>query len=334
MAPVMRGPQALPELQVTAPAPSESEMEATVAALNAQRQAAMDAERARLATMLPTARPGIGASLARAMEVDRLASSDPQVAGLQEEDLRDAMARIEALKAGLQTATLPAQIAAEFTPAGDVMAVIQAQKDFAEGRPVMGAINALSAIPLVGAIGDVARVGSKAVPDALYREVTQALPPRPETNYLRPLRDFTPKLYRETNIDRGLEFLDPRTYSELSGEALFFANTPDLALGQGRNRGVLLEFDSSDLKGQINRNKAAWEPAWDAGHAEFIAKYNEQQQYANAVRAFTVRPDAAQFASSRGYAQRFRGLLKDLEEQGWTKTILEDGSMRFERPTP
>jgi len=180
------------------------------------------------------------------------------------------------------------------------------------------------------------------IPPDDYDAPQQAAPEEPSTglapieqvgeNYRRPLSDFTPKLYRETNIERALELLPGTTVgTDLTGERIHFANSPNLALGQGDNQGVLLEFDAQGLEGQVSRNKPGWDVAFQGGDAEFTTSHHGQSDYQKSLRSITVRKSAKARGPQRAMLNR---TLKGLEAAGWGKVENEDGSTTYSRPAP
>src|SRR5579862_8984398 len=64
-----------------------------------------------------------------------------------------------------------------------------------------------------------------------------SLPPLKD-NYTKPLSTYSPKLYRETDPSGLLEMLPNTSMGEGSPREFHLANTPDLAIGQGKNTGV------------------------------------------------------------------------------------------------
>lgn len=176
----------------------------------------------------------------------------------------------------------------------------------------------LTLLPMVGALKEVGPALGimKSLPDI-------------GGNYLGPLKRITPRLYRETSLEGALPFIDKLHSSDMAHE-LYFANTPELALGQGSNKGVLLELDAHDIQGQVNRAKPMWEPAYQQGQAELIAKLNKQKQYQDAVRSITIKPDAVMSKGMKRRVMTF--VLPELKRQGWLESRLEDGSLKLMRP--
>lgn len=147
---------------------------------------------------------------------------------------------------------------------------------------------------------------------------------RIQDNYLKPLSEYTDKLYRETNAENALELLPGTNIMADTRAPIYFANTPDLALGQGKNKGVLIEFDAGDIQGQLNRSKPGWQVAYNRGQTEFVAKHNNQRTYQQAVRSVTIRPDAEMDRVTKAQLRRVLS--------GWTKQTNPDGSVTYIRP--
>lgn len=144
------------------------------------------------------------------------------------------------------------------------------------------------------------------------------------------LARFGEAMHHETNIDRALALLGS-VHEDLSGRDLFLSNVPELAKGQGNNRGVHFEFDPAKLRGQEHTAKPGLALTRTQGASEFIARNNPQSAYTDAVRAIVVEPDA--FASVPGYAKRFHDVvLPEMERQGWTTEKFPNGSVRYSRP--
>lgn len=151
----------------------------------------------------------------------------------------------------------------------------------------------------------------------------------PATNYVEPLSRYTDTVYRESDIDSALMMV--RAYgreADMSGDRVYLANTPDLAIGQKNNRGVLMEFDAAPLRGQIDQSKPTWAASWDGGNAEFVGQ-NGQGAYRDALRAITVKKGAL---GSKPYKARLNLATKALESAGWSRTDNADGSTTWRRP--
>lgn len=145
--------------------------------------------------------------------------------------------------------------------------------------------------------------------------------PKLETNDRTELSTYSPTLYRETDPSKALELLggnpDP-------AQRLFLANTPNLARGQGANKGVLIEMDSQGLQGSVNTSKPGWEVAYNNGEAEFVGTYNKS--YADNVSKVTITNEGKRLP-------RVRTLNDSLISKGWNRTIQPNGDIVFSKPS-
>lgn len=151
---------------------------------------------------------------------------------------------------------------------------------------------------------------------------------RPGENFRRPLAEFGPTVYRETGA-REANMVFGRTMADMTPDRPYFANTPELALGQGKNKGILMEFDTEPLQGNVNISKPTWEPLYRQGQAEFIGNLNKQEAYRKALKAVTIKPD---FTADKVEQAQMRNAIGDLKEKGWTETQNTDGSVTYRRP--
>ena len=159
---------------------------------------------------------------------------------------------------------------------------------------------------------------------------TRATVLRNGENYRTNLKDWTPKLYRETS-PKDLELFLPTggVDKELKDTNLFFADTPDLALGQGQNKGILMEFDASGLSGKLNKSKPAWRLGVEnASGSEFIANLNTTGKYRQNLSAVRVSKDATLDKMTQARLPR---ALDKLEQNGWVKTET-DQYTQYTRP--
>src|SRR5574344_2242112 len=148
------------------------------------------------------------------------------------------------------------------------------------------------------------------------------LPPLND-NYLKDLSQYTPTLHREMSPAQAMKFIG-NISTNMTPEQLYFSNKPELALGQGANKGILVELDSKGIQGQVNTNKPIWESQYQQGNAEFISKLTPQSVYRQNVKSITIKPDAKFTTIER---RVIKNSLKD-----WTKVVNEDGSITFIKP--
>jgi len=177
----------------------------------------------------------------------------------------------------------------------------------------MGLAAASAALPFVGGLGRLRRL-----PDV-------------GKNHLRDLGEIGERVYRETDLDGAALYLKGGMDSDMTFDREFFATSPDLALGQGGNTGVLIEMDPKGLTGQVNSAKPSWEMLYEQGDAELIFRNNSQGKYRDAVRSVTITPKASGDKALRFRFQRHT--IPRLLEEGWVKDVLEDGSIKLTRPS-
>ena len=138
-------------------------------------------------------------------------------------------------------------------------------------------------------------------------------------------------LYRETSIDEAINMLPTgETITDLSLDRPFFANKPEYAIGQGNNKGVLLEFEPTGLSGVVSKAKPAWEAAYTAGYVELEGRSNHQSAYQKALSAITIKPEAT---SDRVAKSRLQHAMQALKAAGWVEEQLPGGGVRLSKPS-
>jgi len=150
-----------------------------------------------------------------------------------------------------------------------------------------------------------------------------------KSEFLEPASTFTDKLFRQTNIERSLEFIDDRASGEIAGE-LFFSNNKDLALGQKENTGVLIEMRApNDMMLRINKNLPGWDHHIEQGSAEFIAPFPTRKNLLDNVISFTVSPEAKGLPV---FKKVLENIIKQRTSEGWTEIVNDDGSKTYVSP--
>ena len=160
-----------------------------------------------------------------------------------------------------------------------------------------------------------------------HTAVPKATLPRLTDNYLKPLSEYTPTLYRETNMPGVMDFLE---HNVNPPTVLHGSNLRDLALGQGTNKGVTVELDTKGLKGQVNTRKPSWEMSYGKGEAEFEIKNPTSEALQESVRSITVKPEALKGREGKTWGTRFKNTMK---QQGWEPQANPDGSVTYIKPT-
>ena len=247
----------------------------------------------------------------------------------------------------------------DFAPGVAQAAGFQASEGKALGPLDLGIELALSSIPLVGvgarglrrgvsrglrgSVGDVLETGVKRsglIPgEAPARGLADKAKPggggpnrikeafERKENYSRDLSDYSNTVYRETSVDGLFGYIEG---SDRTPRELFFSNDVDLALGQGKSKGVILEFEAAGIRGQLNRGKPGAFSLAEQGKAEFRTVNHSPSDLGGKIRSITIKAGAE---ADPVRASRLRLTLNRLEGSGWKKTTGPDGSAVYKRPT-
>lgn len=130
------------------------------------------------------------------------------------------------------------------------------------------------------------------------------------TRFTKPL----PKgeLYREVS---GESFMDMSKGSSPMGTPItYFAETPEMALGQGKNKGIMYQINSEGLKGRPNFDK----PGLDTAYMNRAGEFTLTEQPANIVKSMQsvwVSPEAYK-GLSKGQKVYLDRYLNDLQKSG------------------
>jgi len=150
-------------------------------------------------------------------------------------------------------------------------------------------------------------------------------------NYLKPLSEYTDRLFHETDMN-GATFFLHETGSP-PGD-LFWANSANLARGQ-TGKGVLLEFSSEGVGGQINRNMPMWEAAFNQGEAEFITRHVSPGDMSRRLISVTVAEGTWRTQRLKGPGGGINPNTRNVRTtiKNWAKKENPDGSTTYIRPT-
>jgi hypothetical protein len=137
-------------------------------------------------------------------------------------------------------------------------------------------------------------------------------------------------LYRDTNLDNAVYLLDPDATSPM--QELFVAESPEMAIGQKGNTGILIEFDASKINAKPNMKKPGTAVAIQTGSPkEMVATGMDNRDFQQAVTSFSYDPKSI----PKNRLQRLSVLEQKLKSAGWSKTELADGKIKVSRqPTP
>lgn len=137
------------------------------------------------------------------------------------------------------------------------------------------------------------------------------------------LSNFSDTMHSENNAEKAARMLDSRGFMG-TNDKVFASNDPELALGQGENKGVKIEFDASKLKGSLDTSKPTAEALRTQGKGEFQVGDNPAA-ISRAAKAVTVNPSEA--------GSRLPRLLGTLQREGFTEaTKNQDGTTTYRRP--
>jgi hypothetical protein len=135
----------------------------------------------------------------------------------------------------------------------------------------------------------------------------------PSDNYTGLLSRYTDELFREMSPREALEGLPTSVASGgpgMGGSRKFYADQPELALGQGQNRGVRVAYDAAPFEGQIHK-KPGWEAQFPEGRAEYTAAPTTSLR--ETVKGFEIDPSTL----SKVEKAQYQRLLSNLETKGW-----------------
>lgn len=147
-------------------------------------------------------------------------------------------------------------------------------------------------------------------------------------NYRVPLSKYSNVFYHETNAERAQHLL-PYSNTTATPDEIYLSNSPNLALGQGTNKGILIEFTPGEMQGVVNKAKPGWKFAWDNGEGEFVTRFPRQSEYQKNVQAVTIKKELTTTPVQR---MRLKNTLAALEKNGWSKTVNDDGSITYRKP--
>lgn len=154
----------------------------------------------------------------------------------------------------------------------------------------------------------------------------------PRDTFTRDLsRDAPGGLYRETNVDSLEHYLPGRAGQQFGGgpvNGYYFSDVPELAKGQGKNKGVLLEFDSKGIEGRPDFSKPAAQMSYESGAGEYHSTLTTQSALKKNLRAIRISKDAL---SDPRYRSRYTRNLQYLEQDGWIKTETAN-YVQYQRP--
>lgn len=136
-----------------------------------------------------------------------------------------------------------------------------------------------------------------------------------------------PNLYRETSLNEAEAYIpgsQTSTGYTFGAPDLHYSDNPDLAIGQGKNRGVILEFEDHEAKRE--RVKPGTQVP-GVGKEWIIRERPEAMR--DKLLSVTIKPDAKKSREDKPWLIRAR---RNLKSQGWIRTDNEDGSETWTKP--
>lgn len=133
----------------------------------------------------------------------------------------------------------------------------------------------------------------------------------------------SPRVYREMAADELYVIIDPNTSSgeTFGGNERFWSDNPDLAIGQGSNKGFVVELDPSGLDLKEHAKPATAIP----GVGKEFTTRHRAGEFRPGVRSITVKP--GQSTSSAIRVKRF--LEGEVKAGRWTKSKTDSGGVRY-----
>jgi hypothetical protein len=134
-----------------------------------------------------------------------------------------------------------------------------------------------------------------------YGEITRFSKPLPKG-----------ELYREVS---GESFMDMSKGNNPMGSPItYFAESPEMALGQGKNKGIMYQINSEGLKGRPNFDKPGLESAYMARAGEFTLT-EQPSNILKSLQNVWVSPEAYK-GLSKGQKVYLDRYLNDLQKSG------------------
>lgn len=166
--------------------------------------------------------------------------------------------------------------------------------------------------------------------DGVFADVDNGQRTFPEDNYRVDLSRYAPRIYRETSFS-GAESYIPGivTVDAVSGDQ--YADTANLAKGQGNNKGVLLAFNTDGITGQIKQDKPGLKMSFEHGEGEYFVRQDINRPSIFHKNLVGIRIDKnAKNGLSKGAAIRFKNVLAGLENNGFVR-IEDDNYITYEK---
>lgn len=135
------------------------------------------------------------------------------------------------------------------------------------------------------------------------------------------LSKFADIVYHET-AGSELRYMLPNGAMRGQSPTVWLSNHPDLATGQGANKGVLITADAPGIEGKLSLRKPMAAYNYQGNQAEFTSDYIPPKN----IRSVTVLPDAQIDKTNRSY------ILDYFKQNNWTKSNADGGGITYSRP--
>ena len=236
----------------------------------------------------------------------------------------------------------------------------QAQQQAAKMPLTQVEINTVKNTPELRALPEAKQYLMLEAPKMRTPDVIEALPPKPATGTLaevttEPIHPRFPnttfssepnKLYREVGPDRLLAYVDSIAYDAPYGafpNELYVKKSPELALGQGTNRGIMLQFSDENVP-LVRNTKKVFNPE----NGEYLVDAGTRDARDNMIplrhnlEKVTINKDLlgditqADLDLSKQYAinkaQLNRVTIPTFEARGWKKSFDVEGNLILTNP--
>jgi hypothetical protein len=231
-------------------------------------------------------------------------------------------------RALMSAATLPGDVVAGRVHPAEMQPSMMSGDTFQRQMDLAGALQ-FGGMPMASRNPNVLRSGMGGADDAA--RAARGLGELPRDNYRRPLSDYTSRVYREVSPEDIGYYVPGSPAGGLREPELYVANRPELALGQGSNRGARFELDANYFDGRVNTQKPTWEHSWGRGDAEFVATPQYGVDMRDAFRSVDIAPGT--FDNARGLSLGAQRLLENMVADGRMQRMeLPDGTIRYVKP--
>lgn len=138
-------------------------------------------------------------------------------------------------------------------------------------------------------------------------------------------------LYREAGPDELRRLIGGNNRTQNLPDTLYFSNSKELALGQGKNKGILFEFDPKGISVEPDTSKPSAQFVGKQGMSELVSTSHQLENLRSNLKSITIQPDALVSTDSVSRAH-LDAKMNSLERNGWTRAVNKDGSITYSSP--